>query len=96
MNPMTTSCRDWRGPRDKDGYGIRSGRERFGTDRVHRQIMVMAGHDIEGQVVMHLCDNPACFRYDHLSIGTHADNVADRHAKGRTQRGPRGPQRQRS
>jgi len=45
--------------------------------------MEMAGHDIEGQIVRHLCDNPACFRYDHLAIGTQADNLADMAAKGR-------------
>jgi hypothetical protein len=40
-------------------------------------------------VVTHSCDNPACFLYEHLRIGTIADNNADKSAKGR-QRGPRG------
>jgi len=35
------------------------------------------------QVVMHLCDNPPCFRYDHLRVGTTADNTADMLAKDR-------------
>ena len=80
-----TPCREYQGYRDKGGYGRRSRatRKRFGTAYVHRQVMVMAGHDIQGKVVMHLCDNPACFRYDHLFIGTQADNVADNIAKGR-------------
>jgi hypothetical protein len=45
--------------------------------------MIMMGHDIKGRVVMHLCDNAACFRYDHLAIGTNADNARDMANKGR-------------
>ena len=80
-----TPCREYQGRRNKAGYGLRTGSavKRFGTQYVHRQIMAMAGHEIEGKVVMHLCDNPACFRYDHLRVGTMAENNADRDAKGR-------------
>lgn len=35
------------------------------------------------EVVMHRCDQPFCVNPDHLQAGTHALNVADRHAKGR-------------
>jgi len=34
-------------------------------------------------VVMHTCDSPGCVRPDHLKLGTVAQNIADRVAKGR-------------
>lgn len=43
----------------------------------------------EGLDVLHKCDNPPCRTLEHLFLGTNADNVADREAKGRN-RPPRG------
>lgn len=33
--------------------------------------------------ILHKCDQPLCYRYDHLFAGTAADNSADMTAKGR-------------
>ena len=37
----------------------------------------------EGMVLMHTCDNPACFNPQHLIPGTQSQNIRDCVAKGR-------------
>lgn len=42
-----------------------------------------------GLLVRHKCDVSLCVNPDHLETGTHADNMRDRNARGRTARGAR-------
>lgn len=84
--PQPTPCRLWQGAVDNHGYGtwhryIDKKRDKI---RPHRWVMEQIHGPLRpDQVVMHLCDNPLCFRYDHLRIGTVAENNADMIAKGR-------------
>lgn len=44
-----------------------------------------------GMMVRHTCDNPPCCNPSHLVLGTNADNVADKVARGRQPRGTQIP-----
>ena len=51
----------------------------------HRVVYELAVGPIPaGLVVRHMCSNPLCIRPDHLAVGTHADNTADRLEQGRS------------
>lgn len=81
--PNDTGCMLWLAARDPLGYG----RFSAGTSRAalaHRvAFQIATGDDPTGLVVMHRCDTPSCVAPDHLQLGTHADNIADKVAKGR-------------
>ena len=79
----SNGCHEWNGATDPQGYG------RVNVDgknsHAHRVAWKLANGPIpEGISVCHRCDNPPCCNVGHLFIGTNADNVADRVAKGRT------------
>lgn len=80
---MNTPCIEWTGERTPRGYG----RQKISGRRQYAHRVAVAQVDgwsaIKGKVVMHLCDNPPCVRYDHLRIGTQSDNVRDAVSKGR-------------
>lgn len=79
---MPSGCIEWVGPRNWKGYGTTW--FRGGKHGVHRIAWILAHGEIpDGMHVMHACDNPPCCNIDHLSLGTAADNQADKARKGR-------------
>lgn len=80
-------CWLWKSTIVRGGYGqfylfTESG-QRVRT-YAHRVAYVLANGDISGDMeVMHRCDVPGCVNPDHLTLGTHRDNMRDRMAKGR-------------
>lgn len=84
---LETPCREYQGHRNRHGYGVRDSRRSDPPDKqylVHRWVWTQInGPILYGLMILHRCDNPACFRFDHLFLGTQADNVADMRAKGR-------------
>ena len=76
-------CLDWRGPKDRDGYGRAwLGGVRFGVHRLMLEAAKGAPLD-ENLFALHTCDRPSCANPDHLYWGTQADNTRDMDARGR-------------
>lgn len=74
--PSETGCILWLGATGA-GYGIYTppGEKRRGA---HRHAYALANGPIpSGQVVRHSCDTPLCVNPNHLSAGTHRQNIAD-------------------
>lgn len=86
--PLSTPCLvapEWVA-RDVGGYArMPPGPGRPGRTSLHRIVMadVYGWAALQGKVVMHLCDNPPCYRLGHLRVVTQADNARDMWAKGR-------------
>ena len=80
-------CWYWQGSISGRGYGGLSvdGKWR----RAHRVAWTLANNMPipDGLHVMHSCDNPSCVNPEHLSVGTHDDNMQDMVKKGRARSG---------
>jgi hypothetical protein len=83
---LMTPCREWQGAKNQYGYGVKRDKERKKNVLVHRWVVAQIDgwEAVDGLCVLHHCDNPPCYRYDHLFIGTKADNMADKTNKGRS------------
>jgi hypothetical protein len=85
-------CWNWLGYKNKQGYG-RTWINDHGY-YAHRVIFNLAFPNTitlnapestdDSGFLLHTCDNPSCCNPKHLFVGTHADNMADKVAKGRS------------
>lgn len=81
-----SGCWIWMGAGGRYGHAHLNGRPM----RAHRAIFELAGNAIpEGLEVLHSCDIGVCVNPEHLSVGTHRENMADMVRKGRA-RAPTG------
>lgn len=72
-------CIEFKGCKNKGGYGLkRSGDKMYLAHRLayckHRNIDIK---EIDGWIVMHICDNRPCINPEHLKLGTHQENTDD-------------------
>lgn len=82
-------CREYRGPANDRGYAhpVIGGKQVQLTNWIVEQV---EGRPLEpGELVMHRCDNPPCFLYDHLVRGTQSANIRDAVTKGRHRSTPK-------
>lgn len=81
-------CIEWVKARNAYGYGVV--RDEDGkTKLAHRAAWFLAFGTYPEKHLLHRCDNPCCVRVDHLFEGSHAENMADKMAKGRHRWGSR-------
>ena len=83
---MNADCLLWEGCTNDAGYGEKRWHGKVWY--VHRMVWTQAYGPIpDGMVIRHRCDTPACYRLDHLEMGTKADNSRDMVERNRS-RGP--------
>ena len=78
-----SGCLEWIRAKTSDGYprAVINGNN---NAKIHRIVYELCFGEIpSGAVVMHKCDNPICINPEHLSIGSHAENIRDRDLKQR-------------
>lgn len=76
---MPNGCWEFQGfcgpkPRNYGSYSYRGKARSMAAHRV--AYMTVKGEIPKGMLVMHSCDNPPCCNPDHLSLGTHLENMA--------------------
>ena len=79
-------CWEWTASRKEKGYGQFYSKGKM--HRAHRLAWTLSGRELPAKPLelAHRCDNRICVNPDHLFPASHAENMADCHAKGRYSR----------
>lgn len=79
-------CWEWIAGKDAQGYGVCKFMGR--PVKAHRLVYSFYRGTIpDGMVCCHKCDNRSCVNPNHIFLGTHEENMADRNKKGRQCKG---------
>jgi hypothetical protein len=90
----TDTCWIWTAFKDKDGYGVFKTGTNYNWRSIgaHRYIYeVIYGFCPDNMMVLHDCDNPSCVNPNHLRLGNHLENMADRKERGHYASGDNAP-----
>jgi len=85
----TGSCWLWIGSSSGNGYGGFKTSDGYKHLAHRKAFELFKGKIPKGRQVLHKCDVRRCVNPDHLYLGDHAQNMADRDARGRTAKGDR-------
>lgn len=84
---MPSGCIEWRKTRIAAGYGQIWLRGTMVL--VHREVTRLVHGEPQAKAfALHSCDNPSCVNPNHLSWGSHAENMRQMWARGRSTRKP--------
>lgn len=88
FDATNNECWLWKGA-SKNGYGViwQDGKHKY----AHQVSYLLYKGDINDKCVCHTCDNPLCINPNHLSLGSHQENMMDMVRKGRKLKGEKSP-----
>lgn len=75
-------CWEWIGsPRGKSGYGAFKFRGKV-IDAHYMSYLLAHKQVPDGMIILHACSNKLCVNPDHLSAGTHSENLEQAYERG--------------
>lgn len=83
-------CWEWLGPKNGKGYGVITAPPTEKNKRGKALLAHRVSYEIDtgttipnGEIILHICDNPSCVNPHHLTMGSQSENIKDAFDKGR-------------